>query len=268
MITTDSHIHTEFSSDSQEKMEKMVCRGIELGLENLIITDHMDIDFPPKYEYDFLFDISKQQSEIESLKKKYNGKINLSKGIELGLQVHLQSKIDTLLKNNFFDYVIGSIHIVDKMDPYCHEYWEAVFSEEKGILKYFETALSCLEKINTFDSFGHLDYVIRYAPTGVSNYCYKKYEEVIDAILRKLVSLGKALEVNTSGFRKNGFANPHIDVVNRFIELGGEMITIGSDAHEADYLASDFDRISVDLKKAGLRYYTVFCNRKPVMKQL
>lgn len=268
MTTTDSHIHTEFSSDSQEKMERMVCRGIELGLDNMIFTDHMDIDFPPKYEYDFLFDVSKQQAEIESLQKKYHGKITLLKGIELGLQVHLPSKINTLLKNNFFDYVIGSIHIVDEMDPYCHEYWETFSSEEKGILKYFETGLSCLEKINTFDSFGHLDYVIRYAPTGASNYSYKKYAEIIDAILRKLVSSGKALEVNTSGFRKNGFANPHIDVVKRFIELGGEMITIGSDAHEADYLAADFDRICAELKKAGLRYYTVFCNRKPVMKPL
>ena len=77
-------------------------------------------------------------------------KITLLKGIELGLQVHLPSKINTLLNNNFFDYVIGSIHIVDEMDPYCHEYWETFSSEEKGILKYFETGLSCLEKINTF----------------------------------------------------------------------------------------------------------------------
>ena len=263
MIKADTHIHTEYSSDSQEKMEAVVKQGIKLGLKQLIFTDHMDIDFPEKYEDNFLFDVSKQQAEIELLQK-----IILSKGIELGLQTHLRPQITTLMQMYSFDYAIGSIHIVDSFDPYYIEYWEHVASEEQGILKYFETALSCLNKIDTFDTFGHLDYVVRYAPSGAACYSYQKFSDVIDEILKKLIKMGKALEVNTSGYRKNGFANPHMDVVKRFLELGGENVTIGSDAHEAAFLAADFDTVCRELKNAGLRYYTIFQNRKPVHELL
>lgn len=268
MIKADTHVHTEHSSDSQEKMETVVKQGIKLGLKQLIFTDHMDIDFPEKYEDNFLFDVSKQQKEIELLQEKYKDKIVLSKGIELGLQAHLRPQITTLMQMYSFDYAIGSIHIVDACDPYCMEYWERAASEEQGILKYFETALSCLNKIDTFDTFGHLDYVIRYAPSGAACYSYQKFSDIIDEILKKLIEMGKALEVNTSGYRKNGFANPHMDVVKRFLELGGENVTIGSDAHEAAFLAADFDTICGELKNAGLRYYTTFQNRKPVHELL
>ena len=181
-ILADTHLHTSFSSDSNERMEKMVLQGISLGLNKIYFTDHMDLDFPEKYEYDFLFDVSEQQKEIMNLQNKYSNQIRIFSGIELGLQPHIHAQIKELLSKYTFDYVIGSIHVIKEMDPYCREYWEQFEREEKAILTYFETALSCLEEMDDFDSFGHLDYVIRYAPSGPNGYSYKKYADIIDAI--------------------------------------------------------------------------------------
>ena len=96
MILSDTHVHTQFSSDSQEPMENMVKRGIELGLKEIYFTDHMDLDFPKQYKYDFLFDIHAQQAGISRLDKKYS-EITLYRGIELGLQPHLAKQADQLL---------------------------------------------------------------------------------------------------------------------------------------------------------------------------
>ncbi len=263
MILSDTHVHTQFSSDSQEPMENMVKRGIELGLKEIYFTDHMDLDFPKQYKYDFLFDIHAQQAGISRLDKKYS-EITLYRGIELGLQPHLAKQADQLLSENSFDYVIGSVHVVDGLDPYYPEYWEGKNSEEAGILHYFETALSCLETMHNFDSFGHLDYIIRYAPSGPKNYSYKRYCDVIDAILISLIQNGKSLEMNTSGYKKNGFSNPHLDIIKRYLELGGENITIGSDGHDTLHLSLDFETAFYECRKIGLSSYTTYQNRKPI----
>lgn len=266
MILTDSHLHTYFSSDSEETFEYIIKKANVLGLKELYFTDHMDLDFPEQYKLDFLFNIEEQQKSILEARKTTD--IKLYKGIEVGLMPHLNKKIHHLVTEHSFDYVIGSVHIVSNMDPYYVEYWEKTVSEEYGIKTYLEEALKCIQTVKDFDSFGHLDYIVRYVPSKTKYNCLKMYPELIEAILKELIKRGKALEVNTSGYAKNGASNPNMDIVKLYLELGGELITIGSDAHEANNLGANFDVVANELKKTGLRYYTTFRSRKPILHSL
>lgn len=262
MILCDYHNHTSFSADSDTAPEQMLERAIELGLQYFCITDHMDLDFPYP-EYDFTFSVPEYFKKLEELQKKYEKQITLLTGIELGLQPGLRSRLTKMLAEHSFDFVIGSSHIVDRMDPYFPEYWNDK-EEAAGIQRYFETILENISEFDDIDVYGHIDYIVRYAPSKATNYSYRNYREILDEILKTLVSKNIGLECNTAGFKYGlGFPNPHMDILKRYRELGGEIITIGSDGHVPEHLAYDFHKVPSILANCGFVYYTIFKQRKP-----
>ena len=94
---------------------------------------------------------------------------------------------------------------------------------------------------------------------------YHKYSDVIDEILKTLIQKGKGIEINTGGFKYGlGHPNPTEEILFRYHELGGEIITVGSDAHTPEHVGYAFDRVPEILTRAGFRYVTVFQNRQPV----
>ena len=100
--------------------------------------------------------------------------------------------------------------------------------------------------------------------TATVFYTYEAYADIIDEILRKLISMGKGIEVNTAGFKYGlGHPNPTEAVLLRYHELGGEILTLGADAHVPEHVAYAFDRLPQILRHAGFRYFTVFTGRKP-----
>lgn len=262
MIICDFHNHTIFSADSDTTPEKMIERAIELGLQYFCMTDHMDLDFPYE-EFDFTFDVPAYLKEHEELRGRYGDRITLLSGIELGLQPGLRKDLTKLLADYKFDFVIGSSHIVDRLDPYFPEYWQNR-SEESGILRYFETILENVADFDDIDVYGHIDYIVRYAPNKATHYSYRKYGEILEEILKTLISKNIGLEINTAGFKYGlGFPNPHMDILKRYRELGGEIITVGSDGHVPEHLAYDFHKVPEILKTCGFDYYTIFKERKP-----
>ena len=149
------------------------------------------------------------------------------------------------------------------MDPYFPAYFEGR-TEEEGYRRYFESTLERIQAIPDFDVLGHLDYVVRYGPDKNQNYSYNKYQDLIDPILKNLVETGRGLECNTGGYKYGlGHPNPAEDVLKRYLELGGEIITLGSDAHEPAHLAFDFARAREVLTGIGFRYYAVYSQRIP-----
>ena len=201
--------------------------------------------------------------EFLHYKEVYKDKIDLRFGVELGLQPHLAKKHKDYLSEYPFDFVIGSSHLVHGIDPYYPKFFES--NDEKSCyLEYFESILENIEAFQGFDVYGHLDYIVRYCPSRKETYSFRKYQDIIDEILKKLISLGKGIEVNTGGFKyKLGHPNPHEDILKRYKELGGEIITVGSDAHTTEYLGHEFSRTCEILKDAGFSYYTIFKDRKP-----
>lgn len=271
MITSDFHIHSDFSSDCDSSMEEMTNQAINLGLKTICFTDHVDYDYPKDYKYSFVFDIDKYLDKLKLMKEKYKAEIEILTGVELGLQTHVIDSMNMLISSHSFDFIIGSIHLVDRMDPYYPHYWEGK-TEEEGIIRCFEAIKECCESYQGFNVCGHLDYIVRYAPSSkveYREYHYPYYEDVIDEILKVLLKHQKGIEVNSSGY-KYGLGHPHpkTEILKRYKELGGEIITIGSDAHKPEHLSYDFDLISELLKSLGYEYYTIFKGGKPIMVKL
>ena len=118
--------------------------------------------------------------------------------------------------------------------------------------------------ISSFDTYGHIDYIVRYGPNKNRDYSYRKYADIFDEILKQLISREIGMEINTGGYHYGlGEPNPCTDIIRRYRELGGEIITIGADAHTPEKIGYAFDKAAQVLTACGFRYYTIFKNRKP-----
>ncbi len=262
---TDSHLHCAFSGDSDTPPRMQIERAVTLGMKRICFTDHHDYDV--KSDIDFNLDIPAYFEEIKRLRDEYADKIDVGIGVELGLQVHISEYLEKLAGEYPFDFIIGSVHFIDGLDPYYPEYFE--LHGKASYERYFETVLDCIKKIGCFDSLGHLDYIVRYGTKHGMNYSYAMYADYIDEILKRIIGMGKALECNTGGFAAGlGEPNPCADILRRYRSMGGELITLGSDAHTPDRLGYEFERCGELLKNCGFRYYAVYRNRVPEMKML
>ena len=265
MIKADQHTHCNFSTDSDATPESMIKGAIEKGLSHLCLTDHMDLDYPgtTKEEPLFEFSVPDYFETLAPLKEAYRDKLSLGIGIELGLRParnDLNAQMHRLLANHAFDFVLGSVHLLDNDDPYYESYWTGRSAREI-LSKYFNDMFTSLKEYDNFDSLGHLDYLIRYIPPfcGNKDYAYKEYAEVIDEIFRLLIDKKKALEINTAGLIKGlPCFHPKLDVLKRYLELGGELLTIGSDGHSPDKIATEFAQTEELLRSCGVKGYFVY----------
>ena len=261
----DCHLHTEFSGDSDTPVRFQIERAISLGIREMCITDHHDYD-SGFCDDDFILDVPTYLSTLRMLQEEYKNRIRVNIGVELGLQNHLKDYLHAFADRygQCFDFIIGSSHFVKRTDPYEQEYW-TTYGELPGFEEFFKTSLTRVRNLHdVFDSFGHLDYVARYAPHQNALYTYGQFSQWIDPILQVLIGQGKGLECNTGGFKYGlGQPNPCRDVLMRYRELGGELITIGSDAHTPEYIGYEFARCRELLLECGFRYYTVYRARKP-----
>ena len=281
-ITSDSHVHTAFSTDSKEPMEQMLMAAIENGFPSICFTDHMDYNFPVIYnkssdtEPPFFLDTDAYFIETRRLIPLYP-QIKIRTGIELGLKEDAKDKCMELLNLYKFDFVIGSTHLVDNTDPYYDIFWEGT-DEKTAIQKFYEATLENAKSGVDFDVYGHIDYITRYTPymkklrsSNLFDEDYyisvtKNFLDIIEAILKELINSGKGIELNTSGIKYGlHHPHPHEKILKLYKELGGEIITIGSDAHEARHLGFGFDGVPEILKTCGFKYYTEFTNRRPEM---
>ncbi len=266
MFLCDTHLHTSFSSDSNTPMEDMILRGIELGLKILCFTEHHDFDFPDNAAHlNFQLDFDAYYRTFLQLKGKYEGKIELLHGIELGVMGHLGKTLRNFYveKGGRYDFIINSCHLVDGMDPY-EDYFFHEIKPEDALQKYFEAVYQNIQVYPYFQSAGHLDYITRYMPDPREEFHYEKYGEILDAILDCLIKKDKALEVNAAGLRHGlSWPHPHMEILKRYRELGGELITVGSDAHRPEEMAKPFEKVTDIIKEAGFTSYAVYRNQQP-----
>lgn len=258
----DTHLHTKFSGDSIANPRDMVESCINKGLSGICFTDHQDLEYakePGLFDLDF----ETYRKEIVALKEEYAHRFPILWGVELGLQPDTVEGNKKIANSYPFDFIIGSSHEINHIDPYYPDFYEGR-NEDDCYLDYFKAVVSNLHTDADFDVYGHLDYVVRYGPNKNNHYSYQKFADTIDEILRLLIEKGKGLELNTAGF-KYGLGHPHPteDILRRYRELGGEIITLGSDGHTPEQVAWDFHKIPILLKEAGFSYFTVFKERKP-----
>ena len=260
MLKVDYHMHTNFSPDSFVKMEDMILKAIKLKLEEIAITDHLDFSYP---DCNYNIDLPKYIENISFLQDKYKSNISILKGIEMSIRPD-SAEICKKIANSFdFDFIIGSTHDIRGIDWYYPEnYINKTKKEAYGL--YFENMLSCIESNNDFDVVGHLDYVCRYGKYQDKSLVYNDYLDIIDEILKKIIFMDKGIEINTSGYKAYGLKHfhPQKDILKRYLELGGKIITVGSDAHSENRIYDEFKRLYLLLQELGVKYIARYKNRE------
>lgn len=264
-MLSDFHLHSHHSGDSNTKPEQIIQTALSLGMKHMCFTDHNDFDYPKTHDdLDFTLDVKEYFKELIPLKEKYASHIDIKIGIECGLEACFKDKISLLLEENPFDFVIGSSHLINRQDPYYPEFFDGR-SEKECFEEYFISIHENLKTFSNFDVYGHLDYIVRYPDTKDKYYSYQTFQDIIDEILKSLIHNGKGIELNAGGLRSGlTFPNPHPDILKRYKELGGEILTIGSDAHTTEYIGKYFEKLECIIKACGFEYYTIFHNRKPI----
>lgn len=267
MIFPDYHFHTDFSSDCDENIQNIIVSAKEKGLSSLCVTDHYDMDFPIRPEepdIDFNLDIERYYRTYSRQKEQLSRDFDLRIGVELGVMPSTTKKLIACMKQHpELDFVICSLHVVDGLDPYYPEFFEGK-SDREAYLRYFETFLSCVREFPHFNVCGHMDYIVRYGRKKDAEFDIRDYYDIFKELFKILVSRGQGIEINTGSlYRGLSYPHPHEDILKIYKEAGGEIITVGSDAHDAMHIAYGFDIAKELLLHYGFSYYTTFQKQKP-----
>ena len=252
-MIVDCHMHTKISMDSKLEIEHAIEKSKELDL-GLVITEHMDLNFPEAGQ--FLFD---PEVYFKEYSKYRNNKLFL--GMELGMQEICLEEGRAIVEKYDFDQIIGSIHIVNGIDIYQKVYY-AGKSKQEAYSEYLMAMKKNLKLYNFVDTLGHIDYITRYAAVADKEIYFEEYRELIDEVLKTVISNGQAIELNTRRISQKAALDNLFKIYSRYKELGGQLITIGSDAHVVENIGCNFKTARELTEAIGLKavYYK---NRKP-----
>lgn len=262
-VAFDFHNHSNLSPDGDDSPEEMVLQAINLGMKYYAITDHLEIN--KFYDKEYLYEepVRRASELMPQLAEKYNDKIKLLYGVELGQPLHDIELTNKMLAQYNYDFILGSCHMIKGYeDFYFLDY--TVINPQNLMGRYFEEILEMAEW-NRFDSLGHLTYPLRYITGDFGiKIDLQPYAGIIDKIFTTLIKNGKGIEINTSGLHQRiGATLPDISYIKRYRELGGEILTIGSDAHCVANLGRGINVGIAIAKEAGFDKVTYFEKRIP-----
>lgn len=274
----DYHVHTIYSDDSIYEMEDVIKDGIKKGIKELCFTDHVDygikrdVDDPrgPVYlngQPISNVDYPKYYEEYLTLKEKYKDQITLKLGLEFGIQVHTIPEYEALFKNYPFDFIILSIHQVDDL-----EFWTGDFqkrrTEKEYYERYYQELYDVVKNYKNYSVLGHMDLIKRYDDhDGYDS--FNNHKEIIIDILKTVIKDGKGIEINTSSVRYEiGNLTPSRDILKLYLELGGTIITIGSDSHKDEHLGAYIEETKKELKELGFKQYCTYNKMIPEFHNL
>ncbi len=259
----DLHIHTDNSDDGQHSVMLMCEYAVRCGLRAVAITDHCECNLYKRDRYDR----SIRQSYFEARKAKavFSGKLIVLAGMELGQALQDVKAAEDALSANDYDFVIGSLHNVEGQE----DFWKIDFKthDARTLIDRYYSEILQLAKWGKFDSLAHITYPFRYI-NGVEHLEIDEndYSDAIREVLKVLAQNGKALEINVSGLRQPyGKTLPELRFVRMFKELGGEFITVGSDAHICKDVGADIEAGMQTAIDAGFDKITLFQNRQPLL---
>ena len=291
MMFADYHIHTYYSDDSTYPMEQVVKDAISKGITDLCFTDH--VDYGIKEDADKLTPAQRQElklkiqhpnvpqynvdypayvAEYQDLKEKYADKINLKLGMEFGLQIHTIPQYQKLFNSYPFDFIIMSCHQVENKEFWTQEFQQGRSQDEYN-QRYYDEILAQVKNYHDYSVLGHLDLIARYDKTGV--YPFAKIQDKIAEILKIVIADGKGIELNTSSVRYKIHnaqgeheLTPSKEILALYKELGGRIITIGSDSHKPEHLGAYIAEQSQELKKLGFKEICTFEKMQPIFHKL
>ena len=258
----DFHVHSNNSFDSKEKIITTCEEAIKKRISHIAFTEHFSVDENKKTFG--TMDFKKYLSEIDEAKNKFPS-INIYTGLEL-CEPHLKiEEFKKELENLPLDFILGSIHNVGEKGLRTTANF---YNSTKCYEVYFNQVLDMVSKAD-FDVLAHIDLMARYAYDSVGGYNFNEYKEVIEEILKKVISRNKGIEINTSGLRNSlKSIHPKIEIVQLYKDLGGEIITIGSDAHKAFDVGEGCSEALRLIEDLGFKYIYTFKNRQAIQYKI
>lgn len=257
----DYHLHSAISPDAKVSMDKMCEGAYEKGCKEIAFTDHYEFYSGGIKSFYFYEEYLQHYfEELEQCREKFAGRLLIKSGMEFG-QPHLETtKVVRLINKYSFDYLIGSVHKLDNVDLEKMEYRQDTVHEIAD--RYYLEVLK-LAQWGEFDCLGHLDLFKRHAKRHGFSDEFEQYERMIRRILTCVIDRGKGIELNTSGIRQEaGEPMPSLAILKIYRELGGTIITIGSDAHKPEDIGADFHQAYEILTLAGFHELTLFERRR------
>lgn len=276
-MLVDYHVHTEFSDDSVYPMEDVVKDAIRLGLHEICFTDH--VDYGIKEDWDSGKEIAYRNGEpfanvnypvyvekIRRMQELYGDRITVKMGLEFGIQMHTIPQFQALFDRYPFDFILLSVHQVEDREFWTQEFQEGRTQKEYNE-RYYQELLNLVNHYQDYSVIAHMDLIVRYDKLGI--YTFSKVRPYVEEILKKAIADGKGIEVNTSS-RRYGLSDttPSQDILKLYRELGGEIITIGSDSHAPKHLGEGIAEAKEMLRDLGFRSFCTYEKMKPVFHAL
>jgi histidinol-phosphatase (PHP family) len=256
----DCHLHTAtFSCDARATLDGFVAQAQRLGLNLITTTEH--VDFDPRDGCYGHYNQARHLAQREQVRARSFGPLQVLVGVEVDYQAQYEADARRFLEDAGYDFVIGSVHYAGGEFIFGSTFLSG--PERANYEAYFEQALHAVRS-GLFDVLGHPDIVKRYGVEHYGPFQPARYTGQIDALLRACIETGTGIEVNTSGYRgPPGEPFPSLPVLRRYRELGGELLTVGSDAHVIEDLWRDVPLALELAARAGFRAVTVFVDRQP-----
>lgn len=258
----DYHVHTSFSDDSECPMMGMIEQAINLGIDEIAFTDHVDYGV----KTDLNCDYERYFQTLKEMKQKYSNVITIKSGIEFGVQIHTVDSFQQDFEKYPFDFVILSNHQIDNKEFWNYAYQEGK-SQQEYQENYYKAIYEVMKAYKSYSVLGHLDMIKRYDKYG--DFPDEKIMEYVKPILEIAIKDGKGIEVNTSSF-KYGLKDlmPSRAILKSYRELGGEIITIGSDTHETHHLGDHIINVKKELRDLGFERFCTFEKMNPIYHEL
>lgn len=284
----DYHLHCEYSDDSNEPMENQIQQAIALGLDEMCFTDHVDYGIKRDWddpegiivrhaiehgkEVDLVLANVNYPKYFEALnmyQKKYASSISIKKGLEFGIQsitVDAYEKLYALYQDEL-DFALFSMHQVNNL-----EFWTQDFQKRKTQKEYndeyYKEIYQTMQMFHHYSCLAHLDLLARYDENGI--YPFENEKDIIAEILKCAIQDEKGIEINTSSW-KYGLKDtqPSRAILKLYKDLGGKIITVGSDAHETKYLASHIkDAYAILKNEIGINEICTFDHMQPIFHKI
>ena len=257
----DFHLHSSLSFDSKELALAIAQAALDRGLKEICFTDHYDYNSDPALPANLF--------TRDAYAHIYNGLsvpgLTIRKGMEFGLARWNTRELRDIAAQWELDFIIGSVHFVDGHDPAEKVYWDGI-TVRNGFIRYLDEIVACVKVHNDFDVLGHINYACKFEPSG-QPLLYQDFREASDEIMRIVAQKGIGMEINTSGVDRAGTFLPGADFLSRFKELGGQIVTVGSDAHNAQRVGQ-YAPQALEILKDIFGYVCTFENRKPIFHKL
>lgn len=281
MINVDYHIHSYYSDDCNNPMEQIVKDAISMNLDEICFTDHVSLGIKHDWTTNLdTYDFHEKENlphmnikypayfkEIESLNNKYKNDIKILRGMEYGMQRHTIDLFRDLYKKYPLDFIILSCHEIENKELWLQQYQEGKTQIEYN-RGYYNEILTIIKQFKNYSVLGHLDMIVRYDKQGKCPFEY--VEDIVREILKIVVEDNRGIEINTSCYRyKLGDLTPSKKILEIYKELGGKILTIGSDAHRQEaFLNSHIKETLPILKDMGFEYICTYRNMVPIFNKI